>query len=427
MRTIFSLFICAACAVAEVKTMTLRQALDLALAQNPDLMLARLDQQKSRHQVTIARDPFSPKVFVGSGAAYSTGFPASIDGAAPSIFQARTQMALFDRPQTYQIAQAKENAHTIEIDSGRQEDEIAFRVASLFLDAEQAALSQQAAQREAENLARVLEIIRTRVSDGRELPIEATRADLSVKKARYTVESLATDQMNAESSLALVLGLGPDDRVRAASDERPALAAPVSEDQSIEQALANSRDLKKLESTRDAKLLEIKGYKAMRLPKVNLIAQYELFAKYYYQNYYPVFQRNSAQFGASFEVPVLMGRSSRAYISQAEADIAKSEIEATRTRARITSDMRRAFQEMKRSESAREVAKADLELAREQVNVDLAQNQEGRLPATALEQARAVENEKWLAYYDAQHTVDRARLNVLRLTGTLTATLRNQP
>jgi outer membrane protein len=404
--------------------MTLRQALDLALAQNPDLMLARLDQQKARYQVTIARDPFFPKVFAGSGAAYSTGFPASIDGAAPSIFQTRTQMALFDRPQTYQIAQAKENLHTTEIDFARQEDAIAFRVASLFLDAEQAALSQQAAQRQADNLARVLDIVQARVSEGRELPIEAARADLSVKKARYTVESLAVDLLNAESSLALVLGLGPDDRVRAAAEDRSALAAPMAEDQSIEQALANSRDLKRLESSMDAKAIEIKGYKAMRLPKVNLIAQYELFAKYYYQNYYPVFSRNSVQVGASFDVPVLMGRSSQAFISQAEADIAKARLEITRTRSRIASDMRRAFQEMKRAESAREVARADRDLAREQVNVDLAQNEEGRLPAAALEQARAIENEKFLAYYEAQHAADRARLNVLRLTGTLVATLK---
>jgi outer membrane protein len=424
MRILSSLFLCATFALAEVKTMTLRQALDLALAQNPDLMLARLDQQKARYQVTIARDPFYPKVFAGSGAAYSTGFPASIDGAAPSIFQTRTQMALFDRPQTYQIAQAKQNLHTTEIDFARQEDEIAFRVASLFLDAEQAGLSQQAAQRQADNLARVLEIVKTRVSEGRELPIEAARADLSVKKARYSVESLATDLMIAESSLALVLGLGPDDRVRAATEDRSALAMPLAEDQTIEQALANSGDLKRLESTMDAKTLEIKGYRAMRLPKVNLIAQYELFAKYYYQNYYPVFQRNSVQVGASFDVPLLMGRSSQAYISQAEADIAKARLEITRTRSRIASDVRRAFQEMKRAESAREVARADRDLAREQVNVDLAQNEEGRLSAAALEQARAIENEKFLAYYEAQHAADRARLNVLRLTGTLAASLK---
>ncbi len=88
--------------------MTLRQALDLALAQSPDLVLARLDQQKARYQVTIAHDPFVPKVFGGSGAAWTSGFPTSIDGSAPAIFQAKTQMALFDRPQSYQVAQANE-------------------------------------------------------------------------------------------------------------------------------------------------------------------------------------------------------------------------------------------------------------------------------------------------------------------------------
>src|SRR5580704_18587317 len=102
---VFSALVC----VAETRTLTLRQALDLALQQNPDLVIARLDQERARYAVTIAHDPFQPKVFAGSGAAYTTGFPASIDGAAPSIFQARTQMAIFYRPQSYQIAQAHEN------------------------------------------------------------------------------------------------------------------------------------------------------------------------------------------------------------------------------------------------------------------------------------------------------------------------------
>ena len=48
----FALFL-ALCATAsslfgEVRVLTLRQALELALTQNPDLLLARLDQQKAR-------------------------------------------------------------------------------------------------------------------------------------------------------------------------------------------------------------------------------------------------------------------------------------------------------------------------------------------------------------------------------------------
>ncbi len=73
----------------------------MALDQNPDVIVARLDAQKARAQVTIAHDPFTPKLFAGSGAAWTYGFPSSIDGNAPSIMQAKTVMSIFDRPQSY--------------------------------------------------------------------------------------------------------------------------------------------------------------------------------------------------------------------------------------------------------------------------------------------------------------------------------------
>src|SRR6266849_6819861 len=172
-----SLFLlCALGASAETKTMTLRQAIDMALAQSPELMLARLDQQKARDQVSITRDPFVPKVFAGSGAAKTWGFPNSIDGNAPSIIQVRTQMALYDRPQSYQVAQANEMIRGAEIDVARKQDEVVYQVACLFLDAEQASRSLDAAQRELESLGRVHELIEARVADGRELPIESKRA-----------------------------------------------------------------------------------------------------------------------------------------------------------------------------------------------------------------------------------------------------------
>jgi outer membrane protein TolC len=270
----------------------------------------------------------------------------------------------------------------------------------------------------------VLEFAKTRVEEGRELPIEAHKADLAVRRARNNVETYTLDLLNAETSLAVVLGMKPDDRVRASADDRGPLALPVSEDRSIEEAIDNNRDLKRLESNMQAKMLEIKGYKAMRLPKVNVVAQYELFGKYYYQNFYSTFQRNNAQLGASFEMPVLIGRSPRAYVTQGELDIEKIRIEVERTRARITADVRRGFQEVKRAESARDFAREDLDVAREQVTNDLARSDEGRVPMSVVEQSRAVEQEKWLAYYETQHTVERARLNVMKQTGTLLAALK---
>ena len=84
----------------------------------------------------------------------------------------------------------------------------------------------------------------------------------------------------------------------------------------------------------------------------------------------------------------------------------------------------RAYQEVKSAESSRELAKADLDLTREQLNIDLAQFGEGKLPLAQVETERAMENEKFLAFYVSQQTVERARLSVLRLTGTLVAALK---
>ena len=408
----------------EVRVLTLRQALELALAQNPDLLLARLDQQKARYQVTVTHDPFTPKVFAGSGAAWSTGFPNSIDGSAPSIVTVKTQMAIFNRPQSYLVAEANEDARGAGVDVARRQEEVIYRVASLYLDAEQAARSLDAARRQAENLTRVRELMAQRVAEGRELEIESKKANLAVLRGGQRVDNLAMDLTTAESSLAQALGFSADDQLRVAAEERVPLVVPVSEEASIEKALEGSNELKRLESSMQAKVLEVKSYRAERLPKVNLVAQYSLFAKYNYQDYFAKFQRNNAQLGASIEIPLIVGRAGQAQSLEAEQDIAKLRIEVGRTRARITGDLRVAYQNLKRAEAGRDVARADLDVTREELTIDLAQMDEGRLPLAVVEALRATENDKWVAYYEAQHAAEVARLNVLRQTGTLEAALR---
>jgi outer membrane protein TolC len=339
--------------------------------------------------------------------------------------EARTNMALFDRPQAYTIAQAREALRGTEFDLQAKQEEVAFRVASLFLDARTAALSLSAAQREQENLLRVQELMDVRVQEGRELPIESRRAQLGVLRAKQRVEALGLDALAAESSLAQVLGMGINDRVKADQDEPIQLTTPDSEDATIAQALVASPELKHLASNLQAKNFEIKSYRAQRLPKVDVVAQYSLLAKYNnYDQFFSHFQRNNVELGASFTIPVWAGKASEAYASQAEADAAKIRAEVDRTRAQIAGNLRKAFQDVRRADAARELARADLDLAREQLSVDLAQMEEGRLPAAKTEQDRATENEKWLGLYDAQTASERARLTLLQQTGTLLAALK---
>ena len=123
---------------AEVHTLTLRQAVDRALRQNPEIAMARLDEVKAIAAVRVQKDPFTPRIYFGSGLAYTNGFPMSIDGAAPSVIQGRATQYLFNRQQSYVVAQTKEEARGAGIAAISKQDDIAFRTSSLYLDAERA-------------------------------------------------------------------------------------------------------------------------------------------------------------------------------------------------------------------------------------------------------------------------------------------------
>jgi hypothetical protein len=69
----------------------------------------------------------------------------------------------------------------------------------------------------------------------------------------------------------------------------------------------------------------------------------------------------------------------------------------------------------------------DLEVARVQLSVDLAQLQEGRVTLRGVEQARIVETQKWIGFYDAQYAAEKAQWNVLRLTGGLVSSVEALP
>jgi outer membrane protein len=424
----FAFFLCAVGFAgglrAEVHSLTLSQAVDLALKQNPDLTLARLEEQKAQQGVRVAKDPFTPRIGVGSGLAYVSGFPLSIDGAAPSVLQARATESLFNRQLSYQLAQAKENARGAGFATAAKRDEIAFKTASLYLDAQRAARFAEIAHKQVENVEKVGQTIQGRVSEGRELPIESKRASLATARARQRAEQLTADQDFIERSLAVVLGFGAEDTVHASLDDPPSLEMPTSEDDAIASAVQSSKELRRLESALLAKGLEVRGQKAARLPRVDLVAQYGLFAKYaHYEDFFRTFNRNNGEIGVSLQIPVIAGPAVGALSAQSEADATRLRTELNAARNRITLETRQAYHALHRVETAREVARLDLDVARDQLSIVLALLSEGRSSLRQVEEARFAENEKWLAFYDAEYSAQRARWDLLRQTGTLVAAL----
>jgi outer membrane protein TolC len=404
---------------AEVVTLTLRQAVELAGKQNPDLALARLDELKTRLGIRTARDPFLPKVTVGSGLAYSNGFPMSIEGSAPSVFQAQAQQFLFNRPQSLAIAQAKEDARGAALSTAAKHDEIGYRTAALYLDAERAARLAALVRNQEQSQQRVLAAVEAQVREGRALPLEQKQAALAAARLRQTAEELESDQADAEGALAIALGYMAEDRVRAAGEDRVAPELPESQDSAVRTALETSKEVKQIESQIVSKQLEMRAAHAARLPHVDLVAQYGLLAKFNnYAEYFNHFQRNNGEIGLAFQLPVFSPHVG-AQMAQSETEMAHLKIELTNARNRIASELEKAFREVRKAHTATEVARLDLDVAHEQLSIDLARLEEGRLGMRQVEAARMTEDDKWIALYDAQYALEKARWNLARLAGTL--------
>ena len=408
---------------AETHELTLKQALQLAVRQNPDITIARLDERRSEEGIKVAQDPFHPKVIMGSGAAYTYGYPNSIQGSAPSIFQITTQEALFNRPKSYQIAAAKELARGSQYAAQSKTDDVAYQAADIFLTASQIGHRDEAISNQLLSLQKVVDMMSAAVREGSQLPLEAKRAQVNLAMSQQQLEAARLDQDYYQMMLAVVVGYTANDRVKPLDSSLPAAYTPASEQEAADSALRNNRRLREMQSNILAKEMDLRSYKSARLPQVDLVAQYSLFAKYNYQQYFPAnsFRYNNFQLGAAISLPVLVGTARQGFMQQAYTDMQKLRLQTDEIRNQIITDTRRSYQQWKKAQSIQDLARKRLDLAREELTVLLAQNGEGRVPLRDLEQARLDESNRWMDLYDADAQVTRSELAILRQMGTLMA------
>ncbi len=411
-------------AYAETRTIGLKEAVAQALRLNPEIVLARLEEEKARAQMRIARDPFIPKVFAGSGMAYSYGFPMSIEGSAPSIVQVRGVASVFNKGVSARIAQAGETAKAAGIDTEAKREQVAFETASVFLDAIRWLRTAEAIRGQVVAMERAAETVEARVKEGRELEVEQRRAALAVAKTKHRQALIEEQQEYAENTLGVLIRVEEGTRLRAAMDGPLAVETPESEEAALRLALAASKELRRLESSVRVEQLALREQEASRLPTLDLVAQYGLFAKFNnYEDFFRRFQRHNGQLGVSVQVPLFRSAAAVARGSQIQTELEALRTRIGQTRARIAVEVRNAWRQAKLAEEGRQIARMDLELAREQAMVLLAQWEEGRATQRQLEEARFAEQEKWIGYHESQMVAERAKLALARVVGNLLTAL----
>jgi outer membrane protein len=411
-----------AAAAAPPNPLTLKQAIEMALRNNGQLAVARVRADVAERQTRVSRSAFLPNIYTGSGAAYTYGFPALPGGAAPSVFNLSYVQRIFDPPLKGKVKaeQDRTQAQRIAIDSVR--DQVIERVATDYLELNEVRHSLELLRHERESAKKVLDITKERVQAGLELPINQTQAELAGAKIEQRVITLEgrNDVLEADLRTAVGLPEGMPLDLTAAKLPPP---SDLPTAQLLTLALSYSPTLRQDKMERQARLAELKGQRGGYWPTVDLVGQYMILSKFNnYDEYYRTFQRNSLNVGVQVQIPIFRSRTSAA-IALANSQFRESQLDVDNRRHALEIQVKKEAREGRVQDAAREVARLELKLAQEKLQMSQAQYNQGRATLAAVEQARLDESEKWLNYLQTVFNAQKAQLQLMKTTGQLTQLL----
>lgn len=405
-------------AAATPIAVTLKRAIELALLNSKEIQVAKIQASVADHAAQITKAQFMPNLYAGSGAGYTDGIPETPGGRAPSVVNVTYTQQVFNEPLRGQAKEMQEQAKAQKITLEDARNDVISRTAMAYLELGKARHSLELLRAEQESAEKILQVTQDRESQGFELPVEVTRAQLI--KARVVERILQLEEREDELQvfLSYQLGLPENQAIEVTPEDLPGEAEQAG-DNLIASALTKNTGLRLAESDVRAKEFRLKGEKRGYLPTLELVSIYSLLAKYNnYSLFFNHFQPNNVNAGIDMHFP-LFSAQVKANIGLAQVNLDAAKATLTNKRAELSAQVRQKTRRVREMDAAKEVARLELELAQQNVGVLQAQFGEGKLSLRDMEKARLDENDKWMAYLDAKFQRQQAQLDLLKAAGQL--------
>ena len=397
---------------------SLKRAIELALLNSKEIQVAKIQASVADHAAQITKAQFMPNLYAGSGAGYSDGIPETPGGRAPSVVNVTYTEQVLNEPLRGQGKEMQEQAKAQKIALEEARNDVISRTAMAYLELAKVRHSLELLRAEQESADKILQVTKERASQGFELPVEVTRAELI--KARVVERILQLEEREDQLQVFLGHQLGlPENQAIAVTPEDLPGEAEQAGDNLIAAALLKNTGLRLAESDVRAKEFRLKGEKRGYFPTLELVSTYSLLAKYNnYSLYFNHFQPNNVNAGIDMRFPIFSAQV-KANIGLAQVNLDAAKATLTNKRAELTAEVRQKTRRVREMDASKEVARLELLLAQQNVAVLQAQFSEGKLSLPNMEKARLDENDKWMAYLDANFQRQQAQLDLLKAAGQL--------
>jgi outer membrane protein len=398
--------------------LTLKRAIELALQNSKDIQVAKIQASVADHAAQITKAEFMPNLYAGSGAGYTYGIPETPGGRAPSVFNVTYTEQVYNEPLRGQARETQEQAKAQKIALEDVRNSVITRTAMAYLEMGKVRHSLELLRKEQESAEKILQVTQERQGEGYELPVEVTKAQLTKAQVVQRILQLEGREDELEVFLRYQLGYSDTQVLEVSPEELPGEAEQAG-DNLVALALTNNASLQMAQSDVRAKEFRLKGEKRGYFPTLEFVTVYSVLAKFNnYNQFFRTFQRNNLNAGINVQVP-LFSAHTKAAIGLAEVNLDASKASLANKRTEVTAEVRQKTRHVRERSAAKEVARLELQLAQQNVTVLQAQFAEGKLNLREVEKARLDENEKWMAYLDANFQKQQAQLDLLRTAGQL--------
>jgi len=416
-----SLFANSASAQTDGK-MTLRQAVTLALQNSRDLKLARMQYTVAQNEAGVDRAAFRPNLYTGAGYVYTHGFPALPGGGPPSLFQMDYTQEIFNPLLKGQQKASEDRAKNQKLEIDRMQDDVIVRTATAYLELAKVRHSLDLIRNEQASAAKILEVTRERVSANQELPIEVTRGELTIARTQERLVKLQDRNETLTEQIREITGT-PETQPIEVATEAPAFSTDQGENEIVSLAVQNDRDIQEAENERSAREHVFHGAHLSYWPTIDLVGQYSVLSKFNnYGEFYNKFERNNLNVGVVLTIPLFAAKTS-ATVALAKSQLDLAEATVSKKRQEVRRDVVQKARGVHELDATREVARLDLKLAQETVQLAQARFDQGRVTLQEIEQDRLDESDKWIAFLDADFAREQAQLTLLQATGQLAKVL----
>ena len=407
---------------AGAQDFTLQRAIQLALAHSTATGASTADQMHAYEAYMEARAGFIPQVTVGSDVGYAYGFPLSLEGSAPTVFNVTSQSSVLNLAQREFVRAAKAEWRASSAQDRDRRSEVMLDTALSYAELNKWERELRLLRDQSDVTHNIEYAVLQRVKEGVDSPVDETRARLTSAQVRLRIAQAEGSADLLRTHLSQLTGV-PAQSITTVGDSLPALPTPDPAGPTPAAAAGQSSDvIEAAELRARAQLLKAKGEHRALWPSIDFAAQYGLISSALtnFEQFFRIntFQNQNVTFGLVIRLPFL-NFSQKAAARAADADAIRAGKDAQATKDQVSMETLRLQRAVEQAAAARDVADLQNQLAQSGLTTAQTRMQAAVATLNELQNAQLQADLRATELMDAQFELERTQLQLLRATGDL--------